>query len=352
MGFELLPPDMPAVVSTAGMPRPLLRAMVESGDYLYLRAGAFTAAPVAGTSWQTDEYLHLARVAAVHRKLQNGAVISHASAALMHGLWLSALPNQVHITQWAKPNGRGAADIRRHSGALRYDDVTAVDGIGVTTIHRTIIDCARTMHPRDALVVADSGIRALTRPDREREHRQESNGRIAVVRKELFAMIGRGPGRRRVRTVLEHADPYAESPRESVLRWIVTAYGLPRPTVQFEVRTPKGRFFCDLGWHWQVRRPDGRVETWLLLVEYDGDIKYLPGGGLVTDDRDAAVVLLKEKEREDAIRAAPGTRMLRTVKADLRDPESLRDRLLAAMPPDIRRTLDPIPHLLFPPARC
>jgi phosphoribosylformylglycinamidine synthase PurS subunit len=59
------------------------------------------------------------------------------------------------------------------------------------------------------------------------------------------------------------ADPLAESPMESVLRWLVHAAGLPRPVLQFVIRDAVGSFLgrADLAW------PDRKV-----LVEFDGDV--------------------------------------------------------------------------------
>ena len=51
-----------------------------------------------------------------------------------------------------------------------------------------------------------------------------------------------------------------DSPRESLLRLILVAGGLPEPEVQFAVRTAQGIRHADLGYR------DAR-----LLIEYHGD---------------------------------------------------------------------------------
>lgn len=347
MGLLLTPPTLPLIVPTTGLPKAQVRSMVRSGDFLQVRPGALTPALPDAPRWQKPVQRALAQVVAVHRKLQNGAVISHASAALVHGLWVYRAPAQVHVTQWAKPNSQGARDIRRHSGVLTHSDVTTVNGIRATTIKRTILDCARTMHPRDALVIADSGLRKLAQPDKR--DRPASDARIRAVREELLAMVGRGPGRRRVRTILEHADAYSESAMESVLRWVIVSRGLPAPTTQMEIRTSAGVFYADLGWRWQRPLRDGGVERWTLVVEYDGDVKYLPGGGLVGSAEEAAAALVAEKRREDAIREEPGTRFVRLARDDLRELDDLCRKLLGLMPPGSAEDSHPVPELLVAP---
>jgi hypothetical protein len=72
-----------------------------------------------------------------------------------------------------------------------------------------------------------------------------------------------GRGSAVARRVLPVADPRAESPMESVVRWLLIGAGLPAPVLQHEVRDGAGRFLgrADLAW------PDRKV-----LVEFDGDV--------------------------------------------------------------------------------
>jgi len=62
------------------------------------------------------------------------------------------------------------------------------------------------------------------------------------------------------RTALSLADPRAESPRETALRLLLVAAGLPRPESQVEVRDGV-RFVARLDLAW----PQARV-----AIEYDG----------------------------------------------------------------------------------
>ncbi|TNC18436.1 hypothetical protein FHE66_06485 [Georgenia sp. 311] len=348
MGLVLDPPELPPIVVTSGLDAKAVRAMVRAGGFDRVRRGALT--PRADGGWQAQEREALARIAAVSRKLTNGAVVSHSSAALLHGLWLYRVPTVVHVTQRARANGHGAPDLRRHRGPFGDSSVTVVHGIRVSTIERTVVECARTMHPRDALVVADSALRALVRPDRF--DREPVADHVAELKRRLTEMVGhgRGHGRRRARAVIAAADPFAESPMESVVRWVAVSRGLPTPTVQLEVRTRGGTFYADLGWEWTEQRPDGsRVVVLRVLVEYDGELKYLPELGLVRSHAEASAALVAEKRREDLVREDGVTRVLRVTRTDLRDPDALAARLVAALPASVRRTLDPVPELVVPP---
>lgn len=350
MGLLIRPRTLPPARLTSELGRRAARAALASGAFTTIRRGALVPTIEGSATWERTEAAALAAIAAVATKLTNGAAVSHASAALLHGLWVTALPDLPEVTQRTKQNSHGARTLKRYScPKLPEDAVTEVDGVRVTTIERTIADCARLMHPRDALAVADSGMRALVRPDRARRDRDV--GRIAELRGRLLDLVEHGPprGRRQARAVIAAADPYAESPRETVLRWIAVSRGLPAPSTQVEVRTREGTFYVDLGWRWVVPRADGTVDVVVLLVEYDGDLKYLPGEGIVRDAAEASAAIVAEKRREDLIREDPAVRMLRFSRPELRDPDAVFRRLLAAVPAGARAALEPIPDLLGTP---
>ena len=90
-------------------------------------------------------------------------------------------------------------------------------------------------------------------------------------------------------------DPRAESPMESVLRWLLHDAGLPAPDLQYVVRDGAGDFLgrADLAW------PEQRV-----LVEFDGDVHR---------DRD---VFVNDLRRQNRLVAA-GWTVLRFTSADV-----------------------------------
>jgi hypothetical protein len=73
------------------------------------------------------------------------AALSHRSAAELWGL-LAGFSGPIHVTV---PTARRARPgIRFHRSILPYDERTEVEGIPVTTVPRTTLDCAADMPPR------------------------------------------------------------------------------------------------------------------------------------------------------------------------------------------------------------
>src|SRR3712207_9534086 len=99
----------------------------------------------------------------------------------------------------------------------------------------------------------------------------------------------------RSREVLPVADPRAQSPMESVLRWLLHRAGIPAPELQYGVRDAAGSLLgrADLAW------PDRRV-----LVEFDGDVHR---------ERD---VFVNDLRRQNRLVAA-GWTVLRFTSADV-----------------------------------
>ncbi|MFF0339517.1 DUF559 domain-containing protein [Kribbella sp. NPDC004875] len=145
-----------------------------------------------------------------------GGVVSHHSAAALHGFDVLELPGQPQITV---PRGQH----RRLSPVgceMHWADGVPADG-HCTTKLRTILDCARTLSFAEGLAIADSALR-----------------RHAVDRSQLIVAAAelRGPGSRRARRVAAAADGRAESALESALRAIVIEAGIPGFEPQVVVR--------------------------------------------------------------------------------------------------------------------
>ncbi|CAM3806381.1 hypothetical protein [Isoptericola cucumis] len=243
----------------------------------------------------------LALAAAVAESLRTDYWFSHETAALLHGLAVYRLSDRVHVTHAWKPPAPAGRDDRlvRHPIRLPERDRTVVDARPVTTLERTTIDCARWLPGVQALVVADSALRA--------------GADLAVVREVLAEASGR-PGVRQARRVVELADVRAESPGESVVRWYLDEAGIDAPRLAVEVQTWRGQAWIDLGW------PELRVG-----IEFDGAVKY--SGGEYGDPRER---LLAEKRRHDALTEA-GWILLRLTWQDLADPDRLIRRVRRAL---------------------
>lgn len=123
-------------------------------------------------------------------------------------------------------------------------DITVIDGLPVTRLARTLVDCAADLPRLEAVAAADQFLRAGI-----------DSESLAAALEPLH-----GERLRRANATLLAADPRSESPMESWTRCLIGDAGLPAPVPQLRVRTPNGRSkFLDLGW-----------EQWQVGVEYDG----------------------------------------------------------------------------------
>lgn len=274
-------------------------AMLGSGSWVRLRRGAYLPAPPGDDRWDARRSTALARIAAVGHQLRLEHVVSHQSAALLWGLPMVDRGELVHLVQRTRPNTRGADDVVRHIHRLDAGDVVVRSGRAVTSLERTLVDCATSLRPSDALVIADAGLRRGADLERCLEL--------------LDRQVGR-PGTRRARAVLEAADDGAESPGESRTRHLVLREGLPVPQTQLAISTDDGVVWADLGWR-----------EWRVVAEYDGAAKYTASGP-------AADAVLRERRREVVIERA-GWRVVRIAAADLRQPARVVAALLRLAPP-------------------
>lgn len=274
------------------------RAM-RGGAIVRVRYGAYASELAA------DERLrHRQLIDGTVPRLAPAAVLSHRSAAILHGLPLwPETPPRVHITRKRSSGGRRSPHLWVHTGPLFAEDVTEIDGWLVTGLARTIADLGRTMPLDRALATADAGLRLGCPPLRLLQEVQRSERRR---------------GARQVRFVAGFADGRAESPGESSSRLLIHQVNLPPPRLQYDVVDPTdGEVVarCDFGW--EAQRTVG---------EYDGRGKY---GRLLQPGQDPGTAVFGEKIREDRVRAL-GYEVVRWTQPDLTRPRLFRERILAA----------------------
>src|SRR5665648_1005235 len=254
--------------------RPQTRA---ADAWIRVRHAAYIDARPGGERHDRDRQAALARTVAIRDQLTAPYVLSHASAALVWGLPLLATPDRTHVIGVSNP-ARNGTDIVRHVHELPAHHQTVHLGHPVTTLERTVVDCAMTMGPRAGLVLADAALR------------------VGVDRGDCARVLAGMQGRRgtpAARAILDLADDGAESPGESSARFVLLRAGLPVPQTQVRVDTHLGTFWSDLGW-----------PEWRLLAEYDGRAKYEANGS-------ASEAVIQEKRRQRATlvrrvkRAAP-----------------------------------------------
>ena len=285
----------------AGLVDDEIRRRRRRGDWTALQRGAY----LVGSARPSPRQRHLLMVRATLAGLRRPAVLSHASAAALHGLPLWGLPlHQVHVTR--EPPARSADEtrLRSHVAHLAPDDIAVVDGTAVSTVARTVLDIARSAPFPPALAVADAALASRS-----------------TTAAELQAVLEAGTGTRGNRTarrVVAAADPRSESVGESRSRALMIDAGLLLPDLQVEVRRPDGSLVgrCDFGW-----REHG------LLGEFDGRVKY---GRLLRPGQHPGDAVFEEKRREDALRDE-GHGMVRWVWDELAAPQTLVARWTRAL---------------------
>lgn len=287
-----------------------LRALRRTGALAAVRPGAYIRVDAAEAEPDVGSAArHRATVLATARRLAPDAVISHRSAAMLHGLplWLPAdqqPTDRVQVTRDRRTGARRSPYVDLHSAALPPEEVVGMDGFLVTTVARTVADLARSLPFEQAAVPADAALH---------HHR--------ATRAELELAIERGahrPGNAAARRLVAFADAGAESPGESRSRVLIARARLPAPRLQHELRGDKRSWRVDFWW-----------ERAGLIGEFDGRVKY---GRALAPGGDPGEAVFAEKRREDALRAA-GYSVIRWTWADLADFAPIARRIHQALTP-------------------
>jgi hypothetical protein len=277
-----------------------LGRLVRAGELERLRRGAY----VAGTLPADAAAVHRLLVHATLPGLRRSAVVSHQSAAILHGLPLWDAPlDRVHVTRPGGWNDVGRV-LRVHVADLREDEITLVDGVAVTTPLRTALDLARSLRHEAAVVTLDAAL-----------HRKLLT--LADLRKRLMDIVGT-PGSRSAARAVAFADGRSESVGESRSRVILHRWGLPPSGLQFEVRRGDGSSIGRTDFVWEQQR---------LVGEFDGRVKY---GRLLRPGQSPGDAVFEEKRREDEIRDE-GWRVVRWVWAEFAVPHRFAGRVRRAL---------------------
>jgi len=128
---------------------------VRGGDLTRLRRGAY----LTGSDALTEEARHRLLVSATMASLRRPAVISHRSAAVLHGLPLWGVRlHRVHVTRRPPASSEVGRWLRSHVAHLDDHEVVEVDGLPVTDPVRTALDLARSLPLEPAVVVLDAAL--------------------------------------------------------------------------------------------------------------------------------------------------------------------------------------------------
>jgi very-short-patch-repair endonuclease/predicted transcriptional regulator of viral defense system len=240
-------------VEELGVAPSVARRLVRRGTWTAPRFGVLCVLP-AGPG--TADEVRASAAALVWRD----AVISYASAAVVHGLPLLKPPGPPTLTVRHDLRAYSFEDIRVHVAAIDGADVTDWFGAPVTTTARSIVDLARARGLAAGVVAADAALH---------EH-------LVTIRQldDALARQRRWPGVRTARRAIGLADARAESPLESLTRLCFVRSNVRQPELQAWVDTPGGRYRVDFLW------PDVKV-----IVEVDGLLKYRDWRALADEKR-------------------------------------------------------------------
>jgi hypothetical protein len=277
----------------AGDDRSLSRA-AEAGVLRRVRQGAY----VDEALWQRADRLRrtLLRLQAVSASRGFRDVLSHQSAAALHGLSLLREPDDVHATDPSIRSTRSRAGLVIHSAPLAAGDIDVMPPFRLTPMLRTLGDLLLHLPFVEGVAAADAAL---------------WGGLVTVsgVRSRIES-LPRTRGRATGLRALDFAQPGAANPGESLSRVLIMQSGFGQPILQEPFRDRDGRIgFVDFWW------PQAGV-----IGEFDGFVKYSYPEYL--RGRSPSQVVVDEKTRERRLEALPGVRrVVRWVWSDLQTPE-------------------------------
>lgn len=299
MGLPLL---RSRLVRAEGFSDRQLREMVEVGGWKRLRQGVYLPEGIDVYAEQRHRWLINGTIDRLSDSTD--AVVSHASAAVLHGLPVWGLDlSRIHLTRPGRAGVNSTCCVHPHRAQLTDAELTTVDGITVTTAARTVLDVARSAPFTQSVVVADAALHTKATTADE----------LAAV---LDIALHRGSARGAAR-VTAFADGLSESVGESRSRVLFAGAGFPAPALQVRLHDGSGTF---------VARVDFDFDELCTAGEFDGLGKYTT---VLRPGQDPADAVVEEKIREDRIRDT-GRQVVRWTSKDLATPHVVLNRFRAA----------------------
>ena len=249
----------------AGLTKRQLYTLVESGQLVKIRHGAYATSSVLARAEKDPGLRHAVDATAVMATGMHRGIVSHHSAAQLHGLRLLRQPPAGTVTLTVPPGsrtGRHAARVICHAAELPDQQVTRRYGVSVTTAARTVADIARTTTFMEGVVVADAAL-------------YERNASKSELRR-VLAGCERWPGTSRARQVVDFADGLAESVLESCARVLFRDYGLPPPELQVHITGRDRTMIARVDFFWR---------RYGVVAETDGLLKYDSGERAIAELR-------------------------------------------------------------------
>lgn len=221
-------------------------------------------------------------------------VFSFYTAAALQGLYVpNRLLNQIHVAHIGPTCQKSRGIIVHH--CKKELEPAYVQGIPVTPLLETTIDCLFRLSLTEGLPIADSALRNLDISKRQFLDLIESSGQYGAFKASKIAL---------------HANPLSESGGESMARAVMIEEGFALPELQAPIPHPlyKGRTYrVDFLW-----RLSGQSDV---AGEFDGMVKLEDEQML--KNHSVLQTLRQERNREAAL-TSTGLRVMRFTYDDVR----------------------------------
>ncbi|CAN5465866.1 type IV toxin-antitoxin system AbiEi family antitoxin domain-containing protein [soil metagenome] len=231
-------------------------------------------------------------------------LLSHTSAACLHGLPLTISPaeidrHRVHLSRHDAGNASKRATHTVHQSYGVDQAGSEVDGIAAVLPVLAVFGVAEVCGFVAGVAALDAALHA--------EHTTMSQA------KRWRRRLRYRPGMNIVERVISAADAASESPLETEARLVIAALGY-RMRLQVRILDADGQF---------VARVDGLIEELGVVIEVDGKGKYAGNGSGSPD------AVLAEKRRESAITDL-GYAVVRLDRVDVSQPTQVDQRIAYA----------------------
>ena len=292
------PLHWPKVLSTASMPKSDFQTLKKQGWWRPTRG--FLVEPPKGERYTWQQHCYLGYVRALVRQYPGGVVFAGTTAAMLLGypVW----PSPVDILAYKNGGRCEARELPSHPYSARKARFRSMNGrtitraidlghgVYTTTHEQTAVDVARLAASETAFIIVCSILGRLATSGDIYQDRTDPEflEREAAARARMMAMAEELPsnaGRRRAMQVISTASGQVESLAEARVLWIIRAYGLPSPIMQYRILVDGREFFGDFVW------PERK-----LIVEFNGEGKYRD------DEKNRRVA--DERARESQLRSA------------------------------------------------
>lgn len=262
------------LVPSDGAQKAALRLRVARGELVRPIPGCFARAVAFRVMKQRQKTLTTIKTLAA---LHPNWVFCSYSAAIAHGLWVAnSLLRDIHVVS-AGEYGRAGDRVIRHRNRLAAEDIASCQGVRVTSLARTLMDCLCEAEKCLSLPIVDAALHwgLIEQFDLVRFLEERGQGKRGICR---------------ARETPALADGRSGSALESFARAVIIELGFQVPELQVEIYDPlepDNLKYGDFGWCLDTPRP--------IIGEADGLEKYAKGANGVED---AVRSMSRERRRE------------------------------------------------------